>query len=1116
MKKKLIEGISLDRGKVRKIWLTMRLIVFLFFVSLIHVSASVYSQKTKLNIKLENATLQQVFSAIQEQSEFDFFYKNEQIPANARISIQYQDEAIEVVLDKILKGTGLTYHLMDKDIVISTNGAAKSEILSQQQKTVTGKVTDTSNSPLPGVSVVIKGTTTGTITDFDGNYSLGNVPVNATLQFSFVGMKSQEIAFSNQATINVTLSDESIGIDEVVAIGYGTQTKKSMTGSIQNLNTEDLASIPTPQLTQKLQGKLAGVQILQTTGQPGQGMTVRVRGQASISAGNSPLYVVDGSPIVGDLSNINPNEIESISVLKDASSTSLYGSRAANGVILITTKSGKAGKTAVSFNAYYGVQSVPQKGRPDMMNAREFAQFQKELAIENGRTVDPAYQNPEQYGEGTNWYDLLFRVAPVQDYSLSLSGGTENFKTAAIVDYYNMDGVMLNSNYQRFSGRINTDFKINDKLNASLKIAPTYSINNTPQSDGVWWTVPSIIQGAILTTPLAASKNADGTIPLTATGPGLFPNPNWYNVLQVVTNETKVSQLYSTAYLDYEPIKNLHLKTSVGAEINDNSFYNFTPSTAGSLFNPPPQIPKATQTIIKYASWISENTATYKKVIKNHSFDLLGGFTSQKYKANITNTAASNFPDDQIKTLNAASSTLTSGDVQEWTLLSYLARANYSYKDKYLLSAAIRRDGSSRFGSDNKWGNFPSLSLGWIVSDESFMPKIEALNFLKVRGSWGITGNNNIGNYTHYSSVTSQNYVFNNVLASGRVGTTLGNSNLGWENTKQVDLGFELGLLNNRIYFIYDYYHKNTSDLLYQVDVPYASGYPNLITNIGEIAFWGHEFSLSTKNLVGKLKWNTDFNISFNDNKVLKLGVADAPLYGDFSITQVGQRLGQFYGYIMEGVYKNQAEFDSSPKHLTSVVGSAKMKDVNGDGQITADDRTVIGNPLPIFMFGLTNNFSYGNFDLAIVMSGSYGNDLAYMTQEFTTNLDGVFNVEKEVANRWKSPEDPGNGKYGTTKAGATGLNRSFNTTYVYDGSYLAVKNITLGYNVPLKNKKIFSGARLFGSIQQALVLSNYKGGNPEVSTTRAGTTTNALNLGIDHSTYPVPRTFTIGANLNF
>jgi TonB-linked SusC/RagA family outer membrane protein len=983
---------------------------------------------------------------------------------------------------------------------------------------VTGTVSDAvDGSAIPGANVLIKGSTQGTTTDAAGVYSLDVSDPSSTLVFSFIGYTTQELEVSGRFSIDVVMEADTKTLGEVVVVGYGSQIEREVTGSVQQVKAEELRDLPVPQLAQKLQGRLAGVQITQTTGQPGQGMAIRIRGQASISAGNAPLYVVDGFPIVGDINHLNPNEIENITVLKDASSTSLYGSRAANGVILITTKRGKVGQTTVGVNGYYGVQIVPEKGRPDMMNAQEFAQFQKEVAEENGRAVDPVYQNPSQYGEGTDWYDVLFRAAKVEEYTLSLTSGSEKFKTAAVGGFFNQDGVMLNSNFKRFSLRLNADYDISDRVKVGFNVAPTYSVNNTPVSDGVWWTVPSIIQGAILTTPLAPYKDADGTIPLTATGPGLFGNPNWYNVLQVIRNETKTTRLLSNAFLTYEPAKDLVFKTSINVDLKDGIYNNFIPSTAGSLFNPPPRIPTAVQSSETAISWMSENTASYKKSVEDHNFDAIVGFTSQKFRSDLTYTAASDFPDDKIQTLNAATSTLTSSDVQEWALLSYLARVNYNYKGKYLLSLATRRDGSSRFGRDNKWGNFPSISVGWVISDESFIPQSNAMSFLKLRASYGIIGNNNIGNYTHLESVTNTNYSLNGVLASGRNITALGNADLGWEQTKQIDIGVDIGLLDDRIAVSYDYYSKNTSDLLYRVDVPLASGFSSVWTNIGEIKFWGHEFTVSSKNLVGNFLWNTDFNISFNNNKVLALGTENADIFGDFSITEVGKPIGQLYGMVMEGVYRNQTELDAYPKHVSSVVGSARMKDIDGDGVIeTGDDRTTIGNPLPKFIFGLTNNFRYKNFDLTVVASGSYGNDIAYMTQEFTTNLDGVFNVEKEVANRWKSPEDPGNGKYGTTKAGATGLNRTFNTTYVYDGSYLAIKNLTLGYNLPIKNQKIARAVRVYASIQQALVLTNYKTLNPEVNSNRGGASADPLALGIDHSTYPVPRTYSFGLNLNF
>ena len=1128
MKKKLIEGISLDRGKVRKIWMTMRLIAFLFFVSLIHVSASVYSQKTKLNIKLENATLQQIFSAIQEQSEFDFFYKNEQIPANARISVQYQDEAIEVVLDKILKGTGLTYHLMDKDIVISSNGNAKSDFSSQQQKTVTGKVNDSTNSPLPGVSVVIKGTTTGTITDADGNYSIKNVQPNATLQFSFVGMKSQEIVVGNQTTIDVSLSDESIGLQEVIAVGYGTQTKRNVTGSIQTVSAEDLKDIPVAQITQALQGKVSGVQINQNTGVPGEAMNIRVRGQGSISAGSDPLYVVDGFPITGKMTDLNPEEIESITILKDAASTSLYGSRAANGVILVQTKRAKAGQTKIDLSTYFGVQTLPKAGRPDVMNATEFAQFKKESYEDKGLAVPAAFQNPESYGKGTDWFDLMFRPAPVQEYTMTLSSGTEKLRTSAVVGYYNQDGILINSGYQRYNVRINTEFKASEKLKFGFNIAPSMSNNKTPSKDAIFWN-GSLIYNSLLAWPTLKYQNEDGTLPLTAFTPGLggFPTPNYYRAAKEISGETDKAKVLTNGFVELQPIKDLVLKSSMNFQYESSKYKYFNPSTASAGFAVAPPITSFANLNNQWLqTWLLENTATYKKSFDSHNFELLAGYTTQKFKSHYTSISVKNFADDRISDIDAATiinPTGTDEDIQEWSMISYLSRLNYNYKDKYMLSASIRRDGSSRFGEDNLWGNFPSVSAGWLISEENFFPKDRLISNMKVRASWGITGNNNIGNYTHYALVNlGENAVFNNSVESGSAVSNISNKNLGWEKTSQIDLGVDVSLLKNRINLAYDFYTKKTNDLLYNFSIAPSSGYTNFIGNSGELKFWGHEFSVDAKILTGDLKWNASFNISFSNNKVLSLADNVSAVYSANGnhITQVGQKIGLFWGLVHDGVYDNQAEYDASAKAPSSAVGTVKFKDMNADGQIlntnTGGDRVVIGDPSPDFLYGFTNNFSYKNFDLSISCSGSQGNQIANMFEQGATNLDGPFNVLRSVKDRWRSPENPGKGLYGTTKY-STFMERDwFNSRFIQDGSFLTIKNVTLGYTVDVSRMKFLKNLRVYASVQQLYTFTKYNGNNPEVSTNFDGTPVSVLAMGDDYAAYPVPRTCTFGINVGF
>jgi TonB-linked SusC/RagA family outer membrane protein len=994
-----------------------------------------------------------------------------------------------------------------------------------QSGTISGVVKDEAGAPLPGVNVLVKGTTLGTSTDADGKYSIVIQNENSTIVFSFIGYLSEEETINGRSVIDITMTPDIETLSEIVIVGYGQQNKKDVTGSVAQIKSEEIADLPVAQFTQKLQGRIAGVQINQVTGIPGQGMTIRVRGSASVNAGNNPLFVIDGFPITGSINDLNPDEIENISVLKDASASSLYGSRAASGVVLITTKRAAKGETKINFNAYVGVQSLPEKGKPDMMNAREFATFQKEYREDEARyrgtplNIPAEYQNPEQHGQGTDWYDVLTRTARIENYSISLMADKDKFRTSVVMGYFNQDGVVNNSNFKRISLRINTDYKLHDRITIGLNLAPNLTTDETPSTDGALW-FGGILQNAILTSPLAPAKNPDGTLPLTATSPGLFPNPNWYRVAGERKYRTKSLRTLANVYIDFEIVKDLHFKSSINGEYGDSKTNFFIPSTSGFIFDPPPRKAEASITDNTYYSWLSENTLTYSKTFSSdHNVDALLAFTSQKYSFSKDYLYGTDFPSDQVETINAAATKNGSSEITEWALLSFVGRLNYNFRGKYLLSAAIRRDGSSRFGPNNRWGNFPSLSVGWIISDEGFMPDIKSLSYLKLRASYGLTGNNNIGDYTYFAAVNSTNYVFNGTLSNGRSVTTLGNNNLGWETTKQFDLGADIGLLDDRVNITYDYFKKNTSDMLYQVAVPRASGYSSIYTNVGEFKFWGHEFAISSKNTVSALKWSTDFNITFLRNRVEKLGTENAPIGGvdNPHITKVGEQIGMFYGYVFDGVYRNQAEFDAAPKHATSEVGTVRYRDIGGsdgtpDGVINSFDKTIIGNPNPDFIWGLVNNLAYKNFDLSIVVSGSYGNEILNQTLQYTQNLDAVFNVTKDVANRWRSEEQPGDGQHPSTKSGTTELARNINSRYVTDGSFATIKNITLGYTIPFNSTKYIKRLRVYGSVQQVLVLTSYKYGNPEVGNNGA----NALAQGLDFTAYPVPRTFTLGINASF
>lgn len=1131
---------------IMRITLTQLVWMFLFLnVANARTASGQALLEQSISLSVDSKEIRVVLSKLEKLANVTFSYRPQQIQADRRVTINVTNQRLATVLDQLFKNTTVSYEVVGKkQILLSIRpnipGSLPDELPQQTQsdfqqltdRSITGTVKSETGEGLPGVSVVIKSTapadrTRGTSTDSEGNFRLSipderNAGSGTTLIFSFVGYRNQEVAVGNRTTIDVQMVPDDKSLSEVIVVGYGTQQKEDITGAIAMVSAKELKDPPVAQVAQMLQGKLVGVRIDQVSGRPGEGMNIKVRGSVSITAGANPLYIVDGMPITGDINTINPAEIESISVLKDAASASLYGSRAGNGVVLIQTKAAKAGKTQIDFNAYYGFEQIPESRKLKMMNAEEYAQFQKEIAELNGRAVNPAFQNPAQYvGKGTNWYDVVTRTGAVQSYNLSLSSGSKNVLTSVTGGYFKEDGVVVGTGFQRLSLRVNTLFTPSDKVKIGFNLAPNYSSNTNFATDGGPYGSENIISGALATTPLASPYNADGSLTLTASDPATFGNPNWLRVAQDKVYRNRTQALLSNAFVEYELIKGLKAKTTANIQLSNNTIFQFNPSTIGVLFTPPPRIPSGSDNATRMYNWVNENSLSYQKEFNGHNLDALVDFTAQRFRSDNTLVTASNYPDDKIQAVSAAGRTVVTNNVQEWALLSYLARLNYNYKDKYLFTASIRRDGSSRFGPNNRWGNFPSASVGWIISKERFW-QIAPVSFFKVRASYGITGNFEIGNYTFRSTVGPVYYAFGNSLFQGRAANNLGDDALGWERKKQFNLGTDLYFLNDRIQLTYNYYRTQSSDLLYNVSVPQSSGFSSIQTNIGELTFWGHEIGLNTVNIRNsRLTWNSTLNLSFDRNRVDKLSTATTNAiyqgmvnYGFYShVSQVGSPVGLFYGAVWDGVYRNQQDFDNSPKYADSQVGTIKFRDLNGDGKVTfPEDYTTIGTPWPKFIFGLTNQLNYRGFDLGLTVTGSYGNQILAHYENWLTNLDGPFNVLQEVKNRWKSPTDPGDGKYGSVLQGTTYLERDrWSTRYIKDGSFLSFKNITLGYTVPLKVKTIRS-LRVYSSIQNAWVITKYPG-NPEVNTRNVSS---GSSPGVDEGSYPVPRTISFGVNLGF
>ncbi len=1001
-----------------------------------------------------------------------------------------------------------------------------------QTKIVSGTVTSDNGAPLTGVSVLVKGSASGTSTNEQGKYRI-DAPASGVLVFSNIGYTKQEVSVGGKSSIDVQLSVSTQSLDQVVVISYGTRKRRDITGSVSDVNASEVQDIPAAELGQKLQGKVAGLQITQASGRPGQGMDFRIRGAASLSSGYQPLIVVDGQPLSGadsrngDVNLINPDEIETFTVLKDASATALYGSRAANGVIIITTKQAKSGRTSISLNAYHGWQTVPQKGRPDLMNARQFATFMngfyQDKALYEGYTrgIPADYANPDQYGEGTNWYDAILRTAPIDNYSLNLSSGTDKVSSSTTLTYFNQQGVLLNTGMQRFSLRSNNEYRPNDRLKFGLNIAPSYQIDHNTRAgtDGQ----RQVIGIATDASPLVPIYDSNGNFKTRASSFGMLGMSNPVQQLGLLNGNQNTLRLLSNLYGEVEILKNLKFKSTFNTDFGTAEYNAFFGTMYGPNLNPPTLPRPASQnssshSSYNYISWLNENTLTYDFKVKDHTFDFLAGYSSQKWTRNYRSINGSNFAGDAIPWISGAAVTSGSNNSESWSLASAFGRINYDYKNKYFLTGTIRQDGSSRFGANRKYGTFPSVSAGWIVSDENFFPQNGIISFLKLRGSYGKTGNFNIPNYQQVSNITTTNYVFGGTLTPGVSITSLGNPELTWEVSNQTDLGLELNLFQNRLTFTYDYYKKFTDGMLYGTSLPVASGYGSVTQNVGRFEIWGNEFALSSKNLVGAITWNTDFNISFNDNKVVSLPpntpfIGGGPTYSGFNRSIAGHHIGEFYGYIFDGIYMSDAELAKDPKHATSVVGSARMKDVNGDGKIDANDRTLIGNPNPDFIFGMSNTLRYKNFDFSVIIAGQVGNEIMNVSLQDMHNNDGVFNMTTDMINRWRSPTDQGDGRTPTTRSGSTELYRLSNTTWLSRGDYLTVKNIALGYTFKLGNLKYIKSARIYASVQQAFVFTKYKGQNPEASYSRD----NGIGIyGQDLSTFPVPRTIMIGGNINF
>ena len=1003
---------------------------------------------------------------------------------------------------------------------------------------VSGNVVSDNGSPLAGVNVVVKETTKGTVTDINGNFTINLPEMGGTLVFTSVGYLKKEVKVIDQKIIKVSLSQQNKALDEVVVIGYGTARKSDLTGSISSIKSDDLKKVQITSFDQALQGRAAGVQVTQLSGKPGAETSIRIRGTSSINAGNEPLYVIDGmlissdgadlstgvtrGPRISPLASINPNDIESIEILKDASATAIYGSRGANGVVLITTKRGHSGGASTSFDVYQGIQQISHK--VDVLDAEQFANLVNDAKLNANAT--PIYVNPKNLGKGTDWQDALLRTAPIGSYQVSVSGGDEKTKYAISGGYFTQQGIIINSDFKRYSFRANLDRDVTKRLSVGNSISFS-RISSTGVLTNAGTIVPGVTNSAMLFNPILPIYDS------TVKGGYTYENDrgkilgNPFAEAKEYTSFSTIARLIGNVYAKYNIIKGLDFRTSFGIDqytTKENSFGpNFLKRTEASKG-------EASIGDVNGLTWLNENTLTFNTKIKeDQSLNILAGYTIQKFNDESLFVYAFDFPDNRTGYHNIAAALNPQkpfNSESQWTLVSYLGRMNYTIQDKYLFTLTGRMDGSSKFADGKKYGIFPSAAFAWRVSNENFMKEIKSISDLKFRISYGVIGNQNIPPYQSLSLVGPfSEGVFNGTeVYTGMEPLSYANKNLRWESTRQLDIGVDASFFNNRLSMTVDYYQKKTYDLLLSSPIPYTSGFGSTLLNIGNIVNKGLDFDMRSVNTTGVLKWNTSLNISINRNKVTDLANNNTDIISQGSLLRIGQPVGTFYGYIFDGIFqsdeealksavmKGQESTSSNPASIAKA-GDRKYRDLNGDGVIDEKDRTIIGSAQPDFTWGFNNTFSFKNIDFSFFFQGSQGNKMANLNSFDLLNFTGQANVLKKAGlNRWTPANH--NDQYPRALSAGSLDQGIFSSAIVEDASYIRLKNVTLSYNLPrnlMKSIKL-NNIRIYASATNLWTKTKYTGYDPEANTYGQ----NSFVVGYDLGGYPMAKTYILGINVGF
>lgn len=1100
------------------------------------VSISDHSMKSGILIKAETP-LKKALSFMEEKYGVLFLYESDLLD-DRMVSEQkiFEDDGLAGMLQSLLDGSGLTYkQISSQTIGIVPKDAPREYPIAAH--TIQGTVTDaTDGSTLPGVNILVKGTTVGTSTGLNGQYTLNAPSASDTLVFSFIGYQTQMIPIQGRTNIDVEMQAASIQGEELIVVGYGTQKREDLTGSVSSVTAEDMENSVASTFDQALQGRTAGVMVMKNSGKPGAGVSIQIRGVNTLMSSSEPLYVIDGVPISADsdgttnpLATLNPSDIKSIDILKDASAAAIYGSRAANGVVLITTKRGDAGDVRVNYDAYVGLQQLPKK--LDVMNLRQYAHYRNQLSEIVGWGSQPEFADPSILGEGTDWQEALYRDAPMTKHNISVSGGNEQTQYMLSAGFFDQQGIAIESDFQRYSVRLNLD----NQPTTWLQVGTSLNLSRTNENINV--SEDDIVNLAIRQSPDIPVRYPDGSWGGPTQSEFTLENP--VALAKLNTNEQRRSQVIGNLYATIDILDNLTLRNELNGTFGYTNDYVFNPTYEfNARVN---DLNSGSRNANNNTFWQAKNYLTYVDNFNALAVNAMAGHEVQVSQWEGLSGSRERFPTNNIQELTAgdAATAKNNSYAGSSAMQSFFARLNFTYDDRYLITGNIRADGTSSFADQNRWGYFPSVAAAWRVSNESFMQNIDFINELKLRGGYGYVGNQNIPSNRFIDTFS----IVETQWGNGVRPSTLGNPALKWESTESFNAGLDISVLNQRVSLSVDAYLKRTHDLLTNVPLPLLAGTTGNgsintpIDNIGQLENKGLEFALNTVNAQGPLRWESDLVLSMNRNVVTRLksdnSIIDRQInfFDTATRTIVGEPVGQLFGYVADGVFvdaediRNHAVQNDAVDPVAGVwVGDIKFKDINNDGVIDEKDRTILGDPMPDFQYGVTNRLYYKNFDFSVFLNGNYGNKIFNQVRRQNEDpasdfgmLASVFdyarldpyatdaNVDDVVVNNPEttvpriSSSDPNN-------------NQRPSSRFVEDGTYLRIQNITLGYTLPndLASRFSLRNLRLYASVENLYTFTSYSGYDPEIGSQ----TSDPLLMGIDNGRYPSQRIFTLGINV--